>query len=155
MANEDDFDFVDEEFTDTRYDLLIDQYAQSAQQKSSALIKRGDPFNVDGINFSLRYLPEIAPDAITICATVLDGKQNIDDKTVSWLLDANLQLHRNLGPVIALAPVTHDVIMMFRVSLTRATAASFDKTLKKMAADAFEWRKKIADRKQTVKKLAI
>ncbi|MCV9880142.1 CesT family type III secretion system chaperone [Brenneria izbisi] len=129
------------------YRALIDGFCDLAEIPRSGVIYERPNFEIDGVDFSLPYVPQPEPGHMAIHADLgaLRGEYSAQQSIA--LLDMNFHLfNAPYGAVLARNPKTGNILLMGAVGLKRASAPTLLAALSACAAFVRQWRESDAPR---------
>ncbi len=122
------------------YRALLQEYCSLLINKSAKNVGRSDDINIDGIDFTFYYQPQVVPELFYIRCEVFDIEGESDSKLVPRLLTDNLIRYHQHKPVFALCPDSKRVIALLKVSLRKTDSKALDEIVWELVQDVRQWR---------------
>lgn len=121
-----------------QYTKLIEDFCANCGM-DQALLMDGDPFEIDGVNFSLVFDESVDPDLLFIycaCGEIEAGKEL---EAYRDLLEANMHLYDGAGPIYALCPATGRVLLVRHYRLDQLGVEELNALLFTAVVQAKTW----------------
>lgn len=120
---------------------LVEGFCSLAGLSEPERAVAGETVMMDGVGFTLVQSDEVDPSLISIYAEFGKIPLQLEARVCKLLLEANLYLYIEKGPIFTLSPDQKSVICAERRMLGQTTPKDLRDLLVRLAAKANEWRK--------------